>query len=302
MLGAITSASRRFRGWQREISLMTLVFAQKKGNVTAIVSDTGITKFTKRLSPERCTPKICILTPDLAVAFAGDPDLAKRSINSLPANANYKAITDHFLKCHHEADHQVDFLILLSGRTQKILRVRGGNISDPLSSAWIGDKAAFEVFQRYRNSGPSATVTSVFENPALFSTYDLDDTTSQIVDALHYVIMDSSVESVFGFCVAVNNSNGGFKYIDYALALTEREFSIAFTEEFLQEIAPERDELRKYALSCLVTDGTARMVGLAFHVFHAKLTYVYLGESGKPLEYSRKMVGRNIEEFRQDTY
>ena len=60
---------------------MTLVVAQKKGGVIAAVSDAGVMEHGERLSPAKCIPKICILTPDLAVAFAGNPDLAKHYIN-----------------------------------------------------------------------------------------------------------------------------------------------------------------------------------------------------------------------------
>lgn len=66
-------------------------------------------------------------------------------------------------------------------------------------------------------------------------------------------------------------------------------------------MVPERDELREYAVSCLVTDGTVDILGLAYHLPHAKLTYVYFGKIGKLLGNSRVVIGRNIEEFRRDT-
>jgi 20S proteasome alpha/beta subunit len=54
---------------------MTLVVAQRKKGIISAVSDTGITEHDAPLSLEKNVPKICIITPDLAVGFAGSPEL-----------------------------------------------------------------------------------------------------------------------------------------------------------------------------------------------------------------------------------
>jgi hypothetical protein len=79
-----------------------------------------------------------------------------------------------------------------------------------------GDQAAFEAFQRYRHSHPSAA-------------------TPQLLDALRYVIMDPRIGSVFGFEVSVHNADGEFRYRDYAITLTEQQFFLAFPTVFLRE-------------------------------------------------------------------
>ena len=204
---------------------MTLVVAQRVGSLIAVVSDTGVMKHGERLPFEQGIPKIGILTRDLAVAFAGDPDLAKLHIRCLPEGADYQITVDLLLKCHIEANYHVDYLVLCNQPEPKIVRISGGEAS-AVDTAWIGDKAAFEVFQRYRNSGPSLSVTSVLENPLLMPSYESEthptNFTPQLVDSIRYVINDPDIETVFGLWLAANNANGEFKYIDYALVLTER--------------------------------------------------------------------------------
>jgi hypothetical protein len=68
---------------------MTLVVAQQKGTTIAVVSDTGVSEHGMRLPPAKQVPKICIINPNLAnpnlaVAFAGNPDLATQSLLSFP--------------------------------------------------------------------------------------------------------------------------------------------------------------------------------------------------------------------------
>jgi hypothetical protein len=210
----------------------------------------------KQFPPEKQVPKICILTPDLTVAFAGNPDLSERYLNDFPESASYKTTVDYLLDRHCEANRQVDFLALFNKPVPKIVQIRRGRIYLSMKTAWIGDQAAFEAFQRYRHSHPSASVTSVFEKVLMFSTHETvthhDNATPQLLDALRYVIMDPRIESVFGFEVSVHNADGEFRYRDYAITLTEQQFSLAFPTVFLREKAPERDELRNYAASCFI--------------------------------------------------
>src|SRR5258708_8198483 len=148
---------------------MSLVVAQQKGSVIAIVSDTGVIEHGKRLPPEKQIPKIAIVNPELAIAFAGSPDLAKRHIDSFPVPQNYKATIQYLLTCHRDANRQVDFLALFNRPVPKIVVIRDGTVCSPVRTAWIGDHAAFEAFQRYPNTQQRG---STFEAAKLITVFE----------------------------------------------------------------------------------------------------------------------------------
>ncbi len=65
---------------------MTLVVAQLVKGVIAAVSDTGITEHKViPLPAERYVAKLCVLSSDTAIGFAGDPDYGIEAIETLPA-------------------------------------------------------------------------------------------------------------------------------------------------------------------------------------------------------------------------
>src|SRR5262245_161064 len=131
---------------------MSLVVAHQKAGVIAAVADTGIMQNDAPLGWDSHRPKISIVRPDLAVGFAGDPDLAARIITevSLQDDLSYRSVTQFVLDRHRDINEAVDFLVLFNKPTSKIARIRRGICSSIMYSAWIGDKQAFDAFQRYK--------------------------------------------------------------------------------------------------------------------------------------------------------
>lgn len=116
---------------------MTLVVAKQRGDIIAVVSDTGIAKQGARLGPENQLPKICILTPDIAVAFAGEPDLAVRYLNAFPRTPapTYRSTLDYFTACQLDSENSVDFLILFNRPSSKMVPIREGKPLTPTKVA-----------------------------------------------------------------------------------------------------------------------------------------------------------------------
>jgi hypothetical protein len=287
---------------------MTLVVASRKRSVIAAVSDTGIVEHGRRLPPEQRLPKICILDRNLAVGFAGSPELAVRYLREFPQGdqRTFRSTVDYFVARHRESEGSVDFLLLFNRPTPKIIRIRDGGVSDSMRTAWIGDHDGFERFQRYRARQGLAAVASRYEAAQLttskVSESHRDNDTFEMLGALRYLLIDPAVPSVFGEGVAVNNVDGAFEYRHYAIVLVARRTGILVPPAFARRvIAPEIEELRDYAASCLVTAPAAPIQGVAYHYLRGKVTYVYSGERGKPLDDALVFPDMNVQAFMDAT-
>lgn len=285
---------------------MTLVVSKLKGAVIGAVSDTGVVEHAVRLGPDKQLPKICILNPDLAVGFAGSPDLALRYLEQFPrSKPTFRATIEYFKERHLKSSGSVDFLVLFNRPSPKIIPIREGDIQTAIKAAWIGDHGAFEAFQKYSSRTLKAGISSSFEAPKLVSTRRSEshrqNVTFPMLGALRYVIIDPDVETVFGAGVAVNNVDGAFQYRSYAIVLGERPSHILVPPTFARKIAPELAELRDYAATCFVTDPKAARQAVAYHYVRGKLTHMYSGERGRPLATAQIFTDMNIEQFFEST-
>ena len=288
-----------FRCLTIHVTAMTLVVAQKKGAILSVVSDTGVSQNGARLPPDKHMPKICVLSPDFAVGFAGSPELALEAIAALNPSATPPDAIHHFREFHRAKAQSVDFILMFQRPVLRLVRIANGGVSSGLAhTAWIGDQTAFEHFQRRRNGRESPSASSIFEVPLMFtdraSERDPDNVTFTMIDAMRYVL---DLRHVFGHAVGVSNADGRFEYRQHAFVLDERRSLLSLPASFLQQLAPELHELREYSMSCFVTTHASPRQAVAFHFLRGKVTYIYHGDRGAPL--TRYTVARdmNAEEF-----
>ena len=265
---------------------MTLVVAQKKGVTISAVSDTGTTEHGVQLAAEKHIPKICILAPDLAVAFAGSSDLALRCFAEFDLTAHLfpTQIIGHFLKFHLAHAQSVDFIVMFAKPMPKLVKIANGREASSLSqTAWIGDRDAFEQFQSYRNDKERKSITSGFEVPLLVTNKELellsDSVTFKLIAAMRYVIIDRGVPHVFGQAVGVSNVDGDFNYRPYAFVLDELRLSLLLPNALIRRITPELQELREFAASCFVTGAASKRQGIAFHFMRDERVTVLLRDT-----------------------
>jgi hypothetical protein len=123
-----------------------------------------------------------------------------------------------------------------------------------------------------------------------------------MLGALRYVLIDPAAPSVFGEGVAVNNVDGAFEYRQYAIVLGARGTGISVPPAFAgRVIAPEIEELRDFAASCLVTAPASPIQGIAYRYMRGKVTYVYSGDRGKPLADALVFPDMNVQAFMDAT-
>jgi len=277
---------------------MTLVVVQKKGSIISAVSDTGITgPGGVPLGLEKHIPKLCILTPNLAVGFAGSPESALDAIAKFDTKLiSLKQIVDHFLEFNRK--HDVHFILMIRKPILRIVKIaHGREYSSELHTAWIGDQDAYEEFQAYRAmneeekraiSGPG--VPTMYTDKASEKAHN--SVTFNLIGTMLYIIANEKLPSVFGYAVGLSNADGPFAYRPYAYATPITPSNV------MQKAAPELlEELREYSMSCYVTNASSPRQGVAFHYMRGKLTYTYFGDSGAPLASCKVVQPMNIEEF-----
>jgi hypothetical protein len=277
---------------------MTLVVARQSGNTIVLVSDTGITNLGERVSRDKFIPKITIIHPDIAVGFAGDPDLGLRAITTAPSERSYRSMVDHFLSESKRYQGGVDFILTFNKPLVKSVVVSDGQVSK--NRQWIGDHKAFSAFQKFfmkREVSPSASNLESLIVATSLKLDSLDDNpTLRMIAAMRYVLLDKDVGSVFGDPLAVNNAEGSFLYRPFAWILGN-------IEQGLCRIRPpegyegELRELSEFAYSCCVIKRPAPIRGVAYHYHFARLTYLYWGEIGRPIMNAEVIKDLSFEKF-----
>jgi hypothetical protein len=257
---------------------VTLVVAKRKGDVLALVSDTGVSLSGTQLGPEHHLPKICILNGKLAVGFAGSPELGVTAIASAPKDdgVTFGAVTKHFLDAHLKHDQGIEFILAFGPPLSKLALVSGGKVTQNRTTEWIGDQAAFEAFQEFRqNRTPALSFVSTMlgtsrEGEAKLPTFDLIGTMGRVIER-------RDVSSVFGHAVGINNDGGQFDFRNYTVTLEEKpSFTMPATANPI-EVLGQIAEARQFAFSCFVSSPEDALQAVAFHYMRGRLTYVYYG-------------------------
>jgi hypothetical protein len=171
-------------------SALTLVVARVFSEKIVVYADTKVSDPTNtRRSPLRGVLKVIILNPHLAVAYAGVVDYAEAAIKSLLYIESMPV--EHVLSVLREAseasNRQVDFIVASLQGGPALYKVSDGEISRNLSSAWLGNHAAFELYQQGYASTPEAT-----------------DVPHRMREAFERVLSSGRIDDVGGFPICVH--------------------------------------------------------------------------------------------------
>jgi len=280
---------------------MTLVYAQQVGTTISVVSDTGVTDGDVRVQKEHEAPKIVILNPDLCVGFAGGVDLAHRYLRGFHSEPRptVPGVIGYFEECHSQSNGQVDFLLMFNKPVQKIVRISGGRPYMKVQAAYIGDKDGFEQFQYFREHRTihGAFPKTMFLTTALESEAIKGNPTFVNVGAMHRVVNEAEVPSVFGDAIAANNVDGYFRYRPYSVLVSPNIPKVGLPAGYMERARSELNEDVNYALSCFVSDPGAANMGIAMHHVFGKLTHLYSADAGQPLTLTEIIRNSNIKEF-----
>lgn len=146
---------------------MTLVIARKQQNRLTIAADSQVYNLSiLHLERTRLIVKVIRLSSTLVVAFAGTIPLALRAIMSiikLELLSNLDALLNELLQHNQTTNNAVDFIIASLTPEPTLNRISDGVIERDLAAAWIGNKQAFEDYQRFANRDIKPQVASALQ-------------------------------------------------------------------------------------------------------------------------------------------
>lgn len=263
---------------------MSLVVAHATDDGPRVVSDTRITfPGGPRSSFKTGSLKAVTLTPQIAVCLAGDVHLGMRGIRAagalLGAGAAMSDVVVALTELTADERRVVEFLVAEGPGRPQITRIASGRVEAALSTAWIGDRAAFERFQQAWHTEEEPSWEPLLAGPPASTV-----TMSRLQRAMRAVIDDPAVESVDDFCVPVAYKEAGFEYLGSAFVHVGRDFALppGIVDMAAAMIRPVEEG--GYAVSVVEPEhpGTPAL-GLSFPV--ARLGMLYL-----PLRFDRAEV------------
>lgn len=171
--------------------------AQIHGTRISAVADTKITFYgddtRTRQVFQNASPKLVILRDDVLVGVAGDnPDRAMQRLVGLrdrPAEELLESMV---------AMGYASFILATLSPSPSLLEVSGGQIEDRSSvrRAWIGDQAAYELFQKRYHEWPEDVGTDF-----------------RLMSSMQWLLSFNPVPSVGGYLTRAVSTDEGFRFI-----------------------------------------------------------------------------------------
>jgi hypothetical protein len=175
--------------------------------------------------------KNIILSEDHLVAYAGNADLGMHTIRELKDAPLAKLQSGLFASAKEAGDGRGSVDYLVAHTRQGLQRITAKGIEEPADAGWIGDPAAYEVYQRGYHNAQVPELTWIegvsppreeLGDPAAFEPF------TRMFMGTHELMEDGSVATV-GEVFVTANSKRGFHYAQQG----------AFYASHEQEIGPE---------------------------------------------------------------
>lgn len=213
---------------------MSLVVARRIRNAIAIVSDTHLTERQagRPVHILRGVIKAISLGPYLTICFAGDVRVAGHTI--LRCAQEWLSLTPddlikEFSKVHLgllHAENAADFILAFANPSNpsRLVSIKGGQSVD-CDTAWIGDAAAFEEFQRQFHAPEPGNIldagSASLDFPADSDHPDMPpELLRKMRFAMQSIINDPRIRSVGGFVVPLMTTSKDLRYLEYFYSQT----------------------------------------------------------------------------------
>ena len=174
---------------------MTLIVARVNDNELEILSDTKITdECSVRNNPLSSNLKIFILNPKTCVAFSGNVYYAEKFLEyfySLKLYNFFNILESclYFNRISNSSPNSTDFGAAYIDENEiiKLYKIKDGKIESELNSFWLGDKLAFEEYQK--------NYFAVEENKDVFH---------KMSTAFKKVVSEGKIETVGNFTIGID--------------------------------------------------------------------------------------------------
>jgi tetratricopeptide (TPR) repeat protein len=200
---------------------MSLIVARKHKNNLIVLSDTKLTyRHEERNSPRDGTIKTIILSPDVAVSYAGDVYFAEEALKEVGDSVEVSDIESILLKYHNESRRTTDFILAVGFDNPYLIEIKDG-ASNQTDNSWIGSYEGFRHFQvsflsepNNQREGNNETTLKIVKMPDTEDD-DFRATYSKMYDAMVDVIEGHEVKEVGGFVIPLIFENDEFSYQVY---------------------------------------------------------------------------------------
>jgi len=219
---------------------LSLVVAEATASGARIVSDTRLLYPSRPSAYKTGTLKTVVLHRDVTVGFAGDVGLGLGTIRGIASDLQHGGTFDDVLstvKYRTATDpDSVEFIVAVEGKDWQLARIRQGHVEQGLSSAWIGDREAFERFQRARHApDPLQAFVEAKVGPGPSALLRLGN-------AMQAVIEDPTVDTVDHFCVRVALQPDGFQYLSSFFIYVGRDIQVQAGDDLINRMAQSVQE------------------------------------------------------------
>lgn len=255
---------------------MTLAIARVFKKQIVILSDTKITPPGGGGRVTEGVLKTAFLTPAVAVAFAGDPALAKRALLSckaeLGSNPGFRD-TIAFFETETAGTLQ-EYLVAFAGPC-RLFKIANGQATEHHSNAWIGDIEGFEAFQN--TQGPATGAVHDLWEVDSVGPLDMDGAeVAGLATRFRQTLQDRKATSVGHFFSISASLGGAFRFL--IVTSTFASASDDFDNVGRMVLRPRGDDVH-YRLVSMPPKGNG-IAGLIFSFVGAGLAYVFHGPDG----------------------
>jgi hypothetical protein len=258
---------------------VTLVLARRTALGVRVLSDIRVSHPEERRDGlPYGVLKAVLLNANVCACFAGSVGLGAPAVAELAQNGDGLSAEEAVkaLDAVHQRNVENSEFVVARHNPPAIWKIANKRVQDGLTSAWIGDQAAFARFQELALSpSPSFPLPPGLDPDVQRQISERQDF-SKLSDAFRGVISDPALTSVGDLCVAVSPDPEGFSYLPYMEmdnGLNPPSLAVGPGEE-VNLLRAGTAAIGAFAFSLLVpVDPGVGMV--AVHVLQASLGYVY---------------------------
>lgn len=202
---------------------MSLVVARRIGDDVSLIGDTHLKNdYGYHAGWIEGVAKVMVLRPDLAFGFAGDVAVAESAIKSCTGvllSGSWQEFVLKLLEVHKQSSAATDFIVVKLDPID-IVQIKNG-YAESVDFAWIGDHCAFNAFQSHLGSIKGEIPrSSMLAESVEASSQETAVMESRLLNAMHAVIDDRSIDSVAGFALRISSFKRGFRYAEYLKSMS----------------------------------------------------------------------------------
>jgi hypothetical protein len=262
---------------------MSLIVAKQFDKNVVFVSDSFISRsnsevsdYFHRFNEETSTIKTLVINSHMCIAFSGVLDFADEAIRNISeTNIGKDQILKYLSMYNIKHRDATDFIIFFGNPYYELYLITGMESPSIRESCYIGNQKAYGLYKRLENSNKETTMEGgtlrLNKIPDSFSENEKTIYT-KMHDAMSQVI-ESDIEDVSGFVVALVYENDNFEYMPEFISNKSMDYFFQKPKQNNRELIYDIGQVEKgdYAINFCCSNGQF----YAVHFPLANIGYLY---------------------------